>query len=371
MADIVFILGAGASAHAGVPVMAKFLDRVRRIGERALAPPWRGYFDHVTEALSDLQRVHSKAVVDLNNLEAIFTTIELASLINKLPGQSQDFIPDIANALRAVIVHTIESDMRLGAVDGQNTATPVYGRFVRILKKLHQPRPLGQIAQTVAVITFNYDTGLDIAFTGENVPFTYALVKTAKIEKEIPYLKLHGSINWGLVEKTDEIVPLDVRHLCGGTIIPTLTERKATGFTASMRQIASESFAPCFYAYTKIVVRDTPVIVPPGIFKSEYQGSLGNVWQQAAKELAEAREICVIGYSLPESDLFFRNLFALGTEGPTILERFAVVNYDNTGVTEKRFKSLLGPGAIDRFEYHAVKFEESFPVLATWFGETQ
>jgi hypothetical protein len=121
---------------------------------RTAVPPWRGYFDHVTEALADLQRVPSKAVVDLNNLEATFTTIELASLINKLPGQSQDFIPDIANALRAVIVHTIESDMRLGAVDGQNTATQVYGRFARFLKKLHQPKPPGQIAQTIAVITF-------------------------------------------------------------------------------------------------------------------------------------------------------------------------------------------------------------------------
>jgi hypothetical protein len=155
---------------------------------------------------------------------------------------------------------------------------------------------------------------------------------------------------------------LDVRHLCGGTIISTLTERKATGFTASIRQIASTSFAPCFYAYTKIGVRDTPVIVPPGIFKSEYQGSLGKVWQQAAKELAEAREIFVIGYSLPESDLFFRNLFALGTEGPTILERFAVLNYDNTGVTEKRLTFSAKPTKTRRVN-NALKCVVCFSVL--------
>ena len=53
------------------------------------------------------------------------------------------------------------------------------------------------------------------------------------------------------------------------------------------------------------------VIVPPGLFKNEYQASLGQVWQQATKELEEAEEIVAIGYSLPETDFFFRNLLLL------------------------------------------------------------
>jgi hypothetical protein len=148
MADTVFILGAGASAHAGVPVMAKFLDHVRLLGKQTKGPPWQESFDHVINALADLQRVHSKAV-DLNNLESIFTMIELATLIDRLPGESQNFISDIANALRAVIVHTIECLMRNGSVDGVTTATEPYGRFARILQKLHKPKQPGQIGQTV------------------------------------------------------------------------------------------------------------------------------------------------------------------------------------------------------------------------------
>jgi hypothetical protein len=47
----------------------------------------------------------------------------------------------------------------------------------------------------------------------------------------------------------------------------------------------------------------------------------------------EAQEIIVIGYSLPETDFFFRNLFALGTVGRKFIRRFAVVNPDWSGLT--------------------------------------
>jgi hypothetical protein len=45
--------------------------------------------------------------------------------------------------------------------------------------------------------------------------------------------------------------------------------------------------------------------------------------EQAAKELEEAEEIIVIGYSPPVTDLFFRNLVGLGTVGRKFI--FAVI----------------------------------------------
>ena len=35
------------------------------------------------------------------------------------------------------------------------------------------------------------------------------------------------------------------------------------------------------------------------------KGSLSQVWQQATRELEDADEFIVIGYSLPETDFFF------------------------------------------------------------------
>ena len=55
------------------------------------------------------------------------------------------------------------------------------------------------------------------------------------------------------------------------------------------------------------------MIVPPTWNKTEYHSNLSHVWHEAAVELGSARNIYVFGYSLPETDSFFRYLFALGT----------------------------------------------------------
>jgi hypothetical protein len=70
--------------------------------------------------------------------------------------------------------------------------------------------------------------------------------------------------------------------------------------------------------------------------------------------LEGVKEIIVIGYSLPETDFFFRNLFALGTVRRNFIRRFAVFNPDNQIMG--RFIALLGPGLRDRFDYQAMTF---------------
>lgn len=58
--------------------------------------------------------------------------------------------------------------------------------------------------------------------------------------------------------------------------------------------------------------------------KEGYCGQLQSVWARAAKELSEALEIYVVGYSYPRSDAFFRYLYALGTVGGPVLRKFWV-----------------------------------------------
>jgi hypothetical protein len=98
----------------------------------------------------------------------------------------------------------------------------------------------------------------------------------------------------------------------------------------------------------------TPVLVPPTWNKSSYHGALSKVWSTAAEELSEARNIYVFGYSLPESDSFFRYLFALGTLGSSRIRRFWV--FDPDRAVEQRFQSLIGSGIRSRFEYYNKKF---------------
>jgi hypothetical protein len=93
-----------------------------------------------------------------------------------------------------------------------------------------------------------------------------------------------------------------------------------------------------------------PVLVPPTWNKADSHRALEKVWSLAAHELSGAENIFVIGYSMPETDSFFRHLYALGTVGGIMLRRFWVFNPNHS--VERRFHDLLGPGAEDRFEFN-------------------
>jgi hypothetical protein len=72
--------------------------------------------------------------------------------------------------------------------------------------------------------------------------------------------------------------------------------------------------------------------------------------------LQDASVIVVSGYSLPETDHFFRYLFALGTMGQTRLKRFFVLDPKMEDVSP-RYKNLLGPLAKQRFQSNPCTFQ--------------
>lgn len=65
------------------------------------------------------------------------------------------------------------------------------------------------------------------------------------------------------------------------------------------------------------------------------------------------------GYSLPESDAFFRYLFALGTIGESPLRRVWVFNPDDSPELQGGFRALFGPGAEQRFEFLPKNFDQA------------
>ena len=70
---------------------------------------------------------------------------------------------------------------------------------------------------------------------------------------------------------------------------------------------------------------------------------------------------------MPETDAFFRLLYGLGTVGETLLKKVVVYNPDQSGVTESRFKDMLGPGALARFEYKPLVFSEAIGDVRKFF----
>ena len=83
------------------------------------------------------------------------------------------------------------------------------------------------------------------------------------------------------------------------------------------------------------------------------------MWSRASHELSEAENIIVIGYSLPETDSFFRYLYALGSESNARVRNFILVNPDSSGSVHSRFKNLIGRGIENRFKHIKMDFNDS------------
>jgi hypothetical protein len=82
-----------------------------------------------------------------------------------------------------------------------------------------------------------------------------------------------------------------------------------------------------------------PVLIPPTWNKTQHHGSITRVWARAARELSEAENIVIVGYSMPETDQFFRYLIALGTVGTAFIRNVLVCDPDAN--VSRRFEALL------------------------------
>jgi hypothetical protein len=283
--------------------------------------------------------------------------------IQKLPGVDDLDFDSAVNSLKALIVYTIEQSMLFPLDEKRDLWGSIdYAKFASFVFALIQKH--GIRFRGVTIITFNYDIGAEVAFVRKNLPYGYIVDQQPGVSNVVKLLKIHGSINWGQVLNSDNIVSIPVELILSNFGIQRIvTDQSVTRLPLPI----GANFERVVRNNLNVDVEPTPVIVPPGLFKTEYQGSISRVWQQAAIELESAKEIIVIGYSLPESDFFFRNLYALGTVGKAFIRRFAVFNPDNSGLVNGRFKSLLGPGARDRFEYHAIPFESAIQTMSDWY----
>jgi hypothetical protein len=174
-------------------------------------------------------------------------------------------------------------------------------------------------------------------------------------------LKLHGSLNWAVRADDGIVQPLTLQEY--------FSKYSYQGFEKKGNcKIPIGSQLQEYYSkHTEIKVNPEPVIVPPAWNKADYHQLLSKIWGTAAKELEEAEYIFIIGYSLPETDAFFRLLFGIGTVGDKLLKKVIVYNPDDTGVIEQRFNGMLGPGAIARFEYKPLRFDKCIDDIRSLF----
>jgi SIR2-like protein len=189
------------------------------------------------------------------------------------------------------------------------------------------------------IITFNYDTLLDTHLLAHRAPAEVYFDsiqerrdRASSIQHDSPLLlKLHGSINWRCAEE-------DLRSIIEG---PDGEE----DFYRIKTVWVDNSGAP------KPVDKTSPLIIPPLPSKPITSVQLFNwLWTRAYEYLHEARQLIIVGYSLPPADQMADSLF--GSFWTSRLEDVVIV--DPSTAALDRWRKVLGRAGLSglRWTYY-------------------
>ncbi|MBL8982882.1 MAG: hypothetical protein JNL26_11910 [Gemmatimonadetes bacterium] len=290
--------------------------------------------------------VAKTAVAVDNNIEALYGLVEMGILLGRLPQTEPAQLAQLGNDLRVVLAETIEWSCRFEADEhGGWKAPEEYAALATYLE--HGRAKQGK--QPWAILTFNYDVGLEHALLlgGFRVDYGFTAMDPTVRSGAIAVHKLHGSLNWAMTE-VGELRALDLRTF---TLERRSRSRGSAVWPLSREVLAMNRGQPT----------DRLAIAPPSWNKTRYHEAFATIWRGAANDLAEAETITVIGYSAPQTDGFFRDLLAIGLASPARLRRFTVV--DPSPEVGERFSSMLGPLVKSRYEYRRQTFKEFLPEL--------
>ncbi|MCH8305565.1 MAG: hypothetical protein IIB94_10615 [Candidatus Marinimicrobia bacterium] len=350
MAETVFILGAGASKEAGAPLMNEFLESAIDVNKQLSDNQKKEHFKNVISNFTNLEKNSStKSYLNIENIEIMYGALEMAELLGYFPSEAEVDISKLKTSLTVFITTTLEKTIKLSYSNGQLKPPPAYSKLVKLITKINHVSGKNKCS----VLTFNYDLCLDYALKFNVISYDYFLDEGIK-NNTVPLLKLHGSLNWIKCEECGTIHSLNV-----GNGVSQLHSDYKEGdyFNLNITKILQGARAQsCCEKYR---FSGLPLIIPPTWSKSLYHGNLKNVWSRAAKELADAENIYIIGYSLPESDSFFRYLFSLGTIGDIRIKRLWVFNPDDSDELKKRYSMLIGQGIESKVEFKKTGFLEA------------
>jgi len=311
----IFILGAGFSKPAGLPTISEFYNEIKRIylDKRFLLNKFlQDCFKTVINYRNDLDKISSKTKIDLDNIEILFSYLDMdckCSGDTTLNQIRKKLIYTIINTLKICTNFSeVEEDNNLKIIEKYKGAKQL--NYTEGRKKLKHSLNIFEYFATVvsgkigdrdyqfnlddSIITFNYDLILDQIFLKQNIGVNYCLESNSK--KGIKFLKLHGSANWLYCPKCKKV---------------NIYKR---GYLHKIKKCDN-----CKHDLE-------PLIVPPTWNKDSYNEKLNLIWEEAVNEIKQARRIFILGYSMPPTDMYFEFLMSLGLKNNSLIEKVYVVD---------------------------------------------
>lgn len=269
------VLGAGFSRPAGGPLLRELLSS--RFMAQSSAD------EEVLEALGNLLLERREATGEEGaTLEGVFTDIwrEARTAGNvRISGEAWP----AAALLSGLVIHLTSV---CGAIRLRRSSR-LWNTYIGFLSKVWDE------SRTLSVITFNYDAlveqllddiGLRYDYGGgDGIEFDDAgrRRRLRRSGRQLEVLKLHGSSNWGL---------------CRGCRNAGKYVDQVTAFEKPYVPIRRRTCPRCGVRFLEAG------IIPPILGKAGESRHMEPLWLRARTVLRRAREVMVIGYSLPAGD---------------------------------------------------------------------
>lgn len=273
----VFILGAGFSVAAGIPLTARLLQEA--MSKFAIECP--GIFSRVDGYAREIVFSHNGRL-DYSQLgfSDLCTHLEFIELKEFGGGERwSDAGSREKLALRFYLAKRI-----VEATPSGNSIPDIYLQFA------------DQLNDRDIVISFNWDGLLELALQKIGKPYTYNFDRFG-----VNLCKLHGSVNWRLGEPNDLGYPVNSLGWEPLGFAQGLIDQEIWQTPQLLSFLAWDGFKP---------LREVqPFLVLPGYGKAFDVRSIATLWYRPEFAFSTTRDIYVIGLSLAPDDHFIRSFF--------------------------------------------------------------
>jgi hypothetical protein len=356
--DIVFFLGAGFSADAGLPTMEHFgeaserelaamlrHDRYAKTLLHTAGTHFEAFREHCTQYLLKTARADGASAQKIGNMETLFCIAEILREAQIDP----ELVLCRSQPKQLIGAHGLIQQIQLWLWNIYRSLPPWSRELMRKRPGKIHPEPYEAFMSCIteqdwrgriSVVTTNYDLLVEhyLWATADQLEWCakYPLVlgtdckdlpagacanprRYLKWEdhEAIPVCKLHGSVNYFDLGRTgDNPVGVcdDLAHegqFIGKSSIPVYERGHQSAVKLEKRDdrpaiLAVDAIWALRERYGNSLV---PAIIPPTYAKLQGHPWLRKIWKAAFRAIQNARLIVFIGYSMPPSDGFMRAMF--------------------------------------------------------------
>jgi hypothetical protein len=310
MEKITYILGAGFSAPAGLPLMNNFILKAK---DMYYSDPEKfNYFLKIFEKIDSLSKIKNFFTADLYNIEEVLSLFETESILYRNTKFRNDFIKFIIDVINNYTFKNLEINFAKNVTNyhsfvlGGDQIKKIYGCFVCSL------------------------LGLQINKSGERNESNFYIQKIPK--NDIRY----------------SIVTLNYDTILENCLESIIQRYSAQDFIEWNKERYDSEWKESHLVKLHGCVKNKNII-PPTWAKST-TNEIGKIWKNAYNLIKDSTQIRIIGYSLPVTDSNVRFLLKSAMLKNQTLKKIDVINLDSV----KQENRKLYEEFID-FNYYSFK----------------